>query len=38
MYFLKQFEVEHEVLETLMEDWLYDEEWPVKKGKIYVLA
>jgi hypothetical protein len=21
-----------------MEDWLYDEEWPVKKGKIYVLA
>jgi len=35
--FLDQFIVEHEDFETLMEDWFFDEAWPVKKGEIYVL-
>jgi hypothetical protein len=31
--FLDKFGAEHEDFETLMEDWFYDEEWPVKKGE-----
>jgi hypothetical protein len=34
--FLKQFRVEHEDFESLMEDWFYDEEWSVKKSERYI--
>jgi hypothetical protein len=34
--FLEQFEVEHEYFKTLMEDWFYDEEWPVQKGEMHM--
>jgi hypothetical protein len=29
--FLDKFGVEHKDFKTLMEDWFFDEEWPVKK-------
>jgi hypothetical protein len=31
--FLEHFRVKHEYFESLVEDWFYDEEWPVKKSE-----
>jgi hypothetical protein len=36
--FLDKFGVEHKDFETLMEDWFFNEEWPMKKGERNVPA